>query len=61
MIAARFECNGLRIAAAEIDVMKRTTVTIFEILEKFWATQNCVLVDMKIEFGVNTEGKYIVP
>lgn len=27
--------------------MNRSTVAIFEILEKAWATQNCTLVDMK--------------
>lgn len=28
--------------------MNRSTVAIFEILEKAWATQNCTLVDMKV-------------
>lgn len=29
--------------------MNRSTVAIFEILEKAWATQNCTLVDMKVQ------------
>lgn len=28
--------------------MSRSTVAIFEILEKSWATQDCTLVDMKV-------------
>ena len=32
--------------------MEKMTVAIFEILERAWATLNCSLIDMKIEFGV---------
>lgn len=40
--------------------MRRTSIVIFEILEKAWATRNCSLIDMKIEFGVDTAGNVIV-
>ncbi|MGH0146425.1 UNVERIFIED_CONTAM: hypothetical protein FKN15_008222 [Acipenser sinensis] len=40
--------------------MNRATVAIFEILEKAWSTQDCTLVDMKIEFGVNVTTKEII-
>jgi len=42
------------IGAAELDVLSKTTTAVFEILERAWATQDCTLIDMKIEFGVDT-------
>lgn len=40
--------------------MSHATQAIFEILEKSWLPQNCTLVDMKIEFGVDVTTKEIV-
>lgn len=57
IIAAGWKPNGLIIGVTEVDIMRKTTVAVFEILEKYWATQNCVLVDMKIEFGVTSKGE----
>lgn len=59
MIAKKFQLNGVLIGRNEIDIMRKTTITVFEILEKYWSTQDCVLVDIKIEFGVTTKGKFV--
>lgn len=48
LLEAKFSLAGLAIGQCEVDIMNRSTVAIFEILEKAWATQNCTLVDMKV-------------
>ncbi|KAJ8332395.1 hypothetical protein SKAU_G00425680 [Synaphobranchus kaupii] len=60
LLEAKFCFSGLNIGRCETDVMSHSTVAIFEILERAWATQNCTLVDMKIEFGVNVVTKEVV-
>lgn len=40
--------------------MRRVSVLVFEILEKVWQTRDCALIDMKIEFGVDDDGKCTV-
>ncbi|XP_059923039.1 multifunctional protein ADE2 isoform X1 [Gadus macrocephalus] len=60
LLVANFSLAGLAISQCEVDIMNRSTVAIFEILERAWATQNCTLVDMKIEFGVNVTTKEVV-
>lgn len=44
----------------EVDIMKRITLVIFEILERAWAVRDCALIDMKIEFGVDSKGEIMV-
>lgn len=48
LLEAKMCLAGLNIGQCEVDIMNRSTVAIFEILEKAWATQNCTLVDMKV-------------
>lgn len=40
--------------------MARTTVLVFEILEKVWQTRDCALIDMKVEFGVDENGEIML-
>nr|XP_055150603.1 bifunctional phosphoribosylaminoimidazole carboxylase/phosphoribosylaminoimidazole succinocarboxamide synthetase isoform X1 [Symphalangus syndactylus] len=60
LIAAKFCFAGLVIGQTEVDIMSHATQATFEILEKSWLPQNCTLVDMKIEFGVDVTTKEIV-
>ncbi|XP_027623760.1 multifunctional protein ADE2 isoform X1 [Tupaia chinensis] len=60
LIAAKFCFAGLEIGQTEVDIMSHATQAIFEILERSWLPQNCTLVDMKIEFGVDVTTKEIV-
>ena len=48
------------VGGTEVDIMRHATQAIFEILEKSWLPQNCTLVDMKIEFGVDVTTREIV-
>uniref|UniRef100_A0A8D2DUV7 Bifunctional phosphoribosylaminoimidazole carboxylase/phosphoribosylaminoimidazole succinocarboxamide synthetase n=1 Tax=Sciurus vulgaris TaxID=55149 RepID=A0A8D2DUV7_SCIVU len=60
LIAAKLCFAGVVIGQTEVDIMSHATQAIFEILEKSWLPQNCTLVDMKIEFGVDVTTKEIV-
>lgn len=44
----------------QIDIIKRTAQVVFEILEKLWRFLNCVLVDLKIEFGFDISGDILL-
>jgi phosphoribosylaminoimidazole carboxylase/phosphoribosylaminoimidazole-succinocarboxamide synthase len=50
----------LTIGRYEVDFMTRNSVAVFEILERAWASIDCSLIDMKIEFGVSTDGELMV-
>ncbi|KAK2587545.1 hypothetical protein KPH14_003678 [Odynerus spinipes] len=60
IISAKFKLNGVTIGKDEVDIMQRTTLAVFEVLERAWATRDCALIDMKIEFGVDVNGQIVV-
>ncbi|XP_018327554.1 multifunctional protein ADE2 [Agrilus planipennis] len=60
IISAKFKFNGLTIGQTEVDIMRKTTILVFEVLEKAWATRNCALIDMKVEFGVDSNGEILL-
>lgn len=60
IISANFEFNGCKIGRNEVDIMRETSVVVFEILEKAWAFRNCALIDMKIEFGIDEQGQILL-
>ncbi|KAM7349500.1 PAICS bifunctional enzyme [Cochliomyia hominivorax] len=60
IISAKFKFNGLVIGQDEVDIMKRMSLAVFEVLEKAWATKNCALIDMKVEFGVDEQGNIVL-
>uniref|UniRef100_A0A182W508 PurE domain-containing protein n=1 Tax=Anopheles minimus TaxID=112268 RepID=A0A182W508_9DIPT len=60
IVCAAFKVNGVTIGQDEVDIMRQTTALVFEVLERAWATRDCALIDMKIEFGVDAEGQLLV-
>lgn len=55
LIEAKLKCGTVTIGAEEVQIMLRTTRTVFEILERAWASLNCSLIDMKVEYGVDLQ------
>ncbi|CAH1105573.1 unnamed protein product [Psylliodes chrysocephalus] len=60
IISAEFKVNGVVIGEHEVEWMTKTSILVFEVLEKVWQTRNCALIDMKIEFGVDSTGELMV-
>ena len=52
-VDAELTAGGRKIGKHELNVMGETAVTVFEIIERAWATVDVALVDMKIEFGID--------
>ncbi|XP_001607772.1 multifunctional protein ADE2 [Nasonia vitripennis] len=60
IVSAGFKLNGVTIGKDEYDIMLRTTLVVFEVLERAWATRDCALIDMKIEFGIDADGEILL-
>lgn len=60
IVSAGFEMGGIKITKDEVDIMKRITLVVFEILERAWTVRNSALIDMKIEFGIDSNGEILV-
>lgn len=54
-VEAELNIGGKKIGKYELDLMGEVAIATFEILEKAWQTVDCSLIDMKVEFGVNTK------
>ena len=52
-VEAELTAGGRKIGKHELNVMGETAATVFEIIERAWATVDVALVDMKIEFGID--------
>ncbi|KAH9507869.1 hypothetical protein Btru_053100 [Bulinus truncatus] len=59
-VAAKMTFGNVTIGPEQLHMIEKMTVTIFEILERAWTSQNCSLIDMKIEFGVTTTGEIVL-
>lgn len=55
VLSAGLEAGGVVVGRLEYDIMARTTLAVFEVLERAWASLDCALIDMKIEFGIDVE------
>ncbi|KAH8393457.1 hypothetical protein KR009_000582, partial [Drosophila setifemur] len=60
IVSAKFELNDVVIGQDEVDIMRRTTLLVFEVLERAWQTKNCALIDMKVEFGIDPSGNIVL-
>lgn len=54
------DLEEIGVTTDELDIMENRTRQVFEIMESAWKGQNVSLVDMKIEFGKNSEGDLLV-
>jgi len=59
LVSAEMKVGGITIGKDEVDFMNRTTLVVFEVLERAWSSIDCALIDMKIEFGV-ADGELMV-
>lgn len=60
LICAELVVGGVKIGRSEVEIMHKTTACIFEVLEKAWASLNCSLIDMKVEYGVTQKGELVL-
>ncbi|CAN2388624.1 Phosphoribosylaminoimidazole carboxylase [Pristimantis euphronides] len=60
LLASKVMCAGLRIGRCEIDIMNRSMEAMFDILEKACLAADFILLNIKVQFGVNCESREIV-
>ncbi|XP_075716095.1 uncharacterized protein LOC142750998 isoform X2 [Rhinoderma darwinii] len=60
LLASKINCAGLSIGQSQIDVIHHSLVAIFEIVEKACLAAEFILVNMKVQFGVDLDSKEIV-
>ncbi|KAG7197767.1 hypothetical protein KM043_001586 [Ampulex compressa] len=60
IISASFTLNGITIGKDQVEIIQRISLAVFEVLERAWTTRDCALIDMKIEFGVDSNGQILV-
>eukprot|EP00727_Mastigamoeba_balamuthi_P009724 m51a1_g5374 Phosphoribosylaminoimidazole carboxylase, phosphoribosylaminoimidazole succinocarboxamide synthetase, putative (454) ;mRNA; r:538051-540083 len=60
IICKGFVCGGVTFGERELDSLTETALATFEILERAWATMECTLVDMKVEFGVTKDRQIVL-
>ncbi|KAG8591969.1 hypothetical protein GDO81_000359 [Engystomops pustulosus] len=58
--ALKLICAGVTIDQCEIDILNRTVVAMFEILEKACSASDFILANIKVQFGVDVESREIV-
>ncbi|XP_040274750.1 uncharacterized protein LOC120990192 isoform X1 [Bufo bufo] len=60
LLASKMNSAGLSIGQSEIDIINHSVVAMFEILEKACLAADFILVNMKVQFGVDLDNKEIV-
>jgi len=60
LISNELKVGSHTIGPDDVEFMNRTTVAVFEVLERAWASIDCALIDMKIEFGITSDGELMV-
>jgi phosphoribosylaminoimidazole carboxylase/phosphoribosylaminoimidazole-succinocarboxamide synthase len=60
LISAELKVGKHTITKDDVDLMNRMTVGVFEVLERAWASIDCALIDMKIEFGITDDGEIVI-
>ncbi|XP_057313506.1 multifunctional protein ADE2-like [Hydractinia symbiolongicarpus] len=60
ILSAKLSGSGVIIGEHELNEITEVALACFQILEKAWASRNCVLVDMKVEFGITKATKEVV-
>jgi len=60
ILEAKLAPCGRTLGEHEVNEITEIARACFEMLEKAWTSRNCVLVDMKVEFGVTKAGQIVL-